>query len=561
MIILGLGLARLVVAFLMPQEPSIMAPDEGTYAALARVVGSGGDWAAWSSGWGAGLYPGGRALIGPAALLTYFGLPDLTAVRVVSVVYAVGAQLLLLAIARLARRRMAPEDPLELPLFSWPILGLAVFVLMPSNVLWSNLGLREAACAFWILGAVTCTAYLFTTRDWRWKAVCGVGIAASIAMTFQSRGYLAAALVIALAVGVVWFGRERPRFSTTLAAAVVVGTIFGVTLSLPASTATTGPPSAEVLAQAEAFRVQASARAQAAADDRARAEALDNEAQAAELALTAFKDAGGDAKAARELLRAQGAPSTALELLGQASAASDPAEEIRARREAAKSRAAVARLAASRESSDATTLEQQAATLLIQAQSVPEDPGILGSLQQGAAQVPTAVNPDTYLERGSYQREVSAQYANSAIATDTCAGVPNRQSLRWCEITRLPGAAFAVMFRPLWPLDVPAEWSAMAVMASIENVAWFALVTATIWVLVTRRFSMARLLTMSLAYGALVIAGMAALEGNFGTAFRHKSSVLWVLCFVLVVSSFRRRTSGRDAKKAEKSPEPMQSPA
>lgn len=425
-IILGLGVVRLFVACLLPQEASIMAPDEGTYASLAGVVGSGGDWAAWSSGWGAGLYPGSRALLGPAALLIYVGLPDLTAVRVISVMYAVGSQLLLLSVARLARRRLAPEGPAGLPLVSWPMLGVTVFVLMPSNVLWSNLGLREAACAFWILAAVTCAGYLFTTRDWRWKAVCGVGIAVSIAMTFQSRVYLAAALVIALAVGVVWFGRERPRLSITLALGIVAGTILGATLSLPSTPATTAP------------------------------------------------------------------------------------------------------------SADGTTSSSAAGT-------TPAAPGFLGSLQQGAAQAPTAINPDTYLERGSYQREVSAQYANSAIATDSCLGVPNPQSLRWCEISRLPGAAFAVMFRPLWPLDIPAEWSTMAVMASLENVAWLALAAAILWVLVTRLFSLARLLTISLAYGALVIAGMAALEGNFGTAFRHKSSTLWVLCTVLVLAGAVRR--------------------
>lgn len=43
-IILGLGVVRLVIAFPMPQELSILASDEGTYATLAGVVGSGGDW-------------------------------------------------------------------------------------------------------------------------------------------------------------------------------------------------------------------------------------------------------------------------------------------------------------------------------------------------------------------------------------------------------------------------------------------------------------------------------------------------------------------------------------
>ena len=548
-VILGLGGIRLAVALLMPQVPSVMAPDEGTYAALAGVVGSGGDWATWNYGWGAGLYPGSRALLGPAALLTSIGLPDLTAVRVISVLYAVGSQLLLLAIALLARRRLAPDGPAGLPLVSWPMLGIAVFVFMPSNVLWSNLGLREAACAFWILGAITCAAYLFSTTDWRWKAACGLGIAVSIAMTFQSRGYLAAALVIALTIGVVWFGRERPRFSATLALAIVAATVLGVTLSLPASTAVATAPSAEVLAQAEALKAAADAKAQAAEEARARAAALQAQAQVAQSTAQALKQSNGDPEAAKALLKAQGAPSVALDLLDKASGESDPIAALQARREAAQAGAASATIVSSQAESDAKALEAQAATLLSQAQTVPEGPGLLGSLQQGAEQAPAAINPDKYLERGSYQREVSAQYANSAIATDSCTGVPNPQSLRWCEITRLPGAAFAVMFRPLWPLDIPAQWSAMAVMASIENIAWLALGVAVIWVLVTRRFSLTRILTMSLAYGALVIAGMAALEGNFGTAFRHKSSTLWVFCIVLALTgAAKARTREADTR-------------
>ena len=124
-IILGLGVIRLVVAFLMPQEPSIMAPDEGTYAALAGVVGSGGDWASWNYNWGAGLYPGSRALLGPAAILISFGLADLTAVRVVSVRYAAGPPSHLLAIARLARLRNAPEGRDGRPLIILPTFGRA----------------------------------------------------------------------------------------------------------------------------------------------------------------------------------------------------------------------------------------------------------------------------------------------------------------------------------------------------------------------------------------------------------------------------------------------------
>ncbi len=419
-IILGLGVVRLVVAFLMPQEPSIMAPDEGTYATLAGVVGSGGDWASWNYNWGAGLYPGSRALLGPAALLIYFGLPDLTAVRLVSVLYAVGSQLLLLTIARLSRQRLTPDEAGGVPVASWAMLGLAAFVLLPSNVVWSNLGLREAACSFWILAAVASTAYLFTAKDWRLKIVWGAAIVVSITMAFQSRVYLAVALVLALAVGIVWFGRERPRISVTLATSVIIGALAGVTLSLPA-TQPSGQPT----------------------------------------------------------------------------------------------------------------------------------PGQEGVVQQGLEAAPSVLSPDNYLQRGSEQRAVSAEGAESAIPTDSCTGVPDLGSLRWCEISRLPGAAFAVMFRPLWPLDSPVEWSVFAAMASVENFVWLALVAAALVILISRRTVMPRLLCIVVTYGGLVVAGMAALEGNFGTAFRHKSSILWALCAVLILSSAQRWPKGDSAYSGE----------
>lgn len=441
LIVLALGSLRVLVALLMPSSVSSWAPDEGTYAILAGLVGTGGDWQNWSGGWGSSLYPKGRALIGPAAVLVAVGADDIAAVRVVSSVYAIGSQLLLLVVARLARRRVAHDRAEGLTLVSWPMLGIAVFVLMPSTVVWSNLGLRESACAFWILATVAAATYLFSTQDWRWKALFGLAIAFSIAMTFQSRYYLAAALVISLAVVVVWLGKEGPRVSFTLACAIAGGALIGITLTFASSPSTVAEP----------------------------------------------------------------AP---------------------------------------------------------QAQSVPVPVAdALDSIRQGAAAAPEVLNPETYLEAGSYQREASALYADSAIATDACLRIPGALGQRWCELSRLPGAAFAVMFRPLWPFDSPAEWSLLAVMASIENVAWLGLVLIAVGLLLTRRFPLARVLTISVTYGALVVAGMAALEGNFGTAFRHKSNVLWVLCVILILAGSRRSRSLDQVRGAASTSGPNQLPA
>lgn len=421
-IVLGWGLLRLVVVLVAPAEVSIFAPDEAAYTDIIGFAKSGGDWAAYQFGYGAGFWPQGRALLVPALGLMYVGLEAIDALRIVSVLYSTGSALLLLVILSIAMRRgRYPSEATGPKLISWPMLGIVVFLFLPSHALWNSLALREAATEFWVLASVALSATLFAlSLRWWQKALVTAGIAACVTMAFQSRGYMAVALSLALAAAVVWLGRERPRFSIALATAVVAGTIVGLTLSLPATVP--GP---------------------------------------------------------------------------------------------------------------------------IPAAGQPPSPTILDSLRQGVSAAPSRLNPDVYLERGSYQREVSAQYANSAIATDSCAGVPDPRSLRLCEITRLPGAAFAVMFRPLWPLDTPTQWSSLAVVASLENVAWLALAITVIYVLLARRSQLTRVLWICVAYGGLLIAGMAALEGNFGTAFRHKSNVLWVFCLTLILASPARRYFGR----------------
>lgn len=539
--ILILGAIRVVVALVSPTSASPLAPDEGTYAALTSVVASGEDWRVWSSGWGSGLYPGSRALIGPAAILTFLGMVDITAVRVVSVLYAVGAQLLLLVLLRLVHTRYA-HRPTGVPLISWATGGLAVFVLMPSNVLWGNLALRESASQFWVISAVVATAYLFiTATDWRMKTALSLAIAASIAMAFQSRGYLAVALVIALAAGVVWFGRQGPRFSLSLVSAIVVGTVLGVTLSMPAAVPRTVPPSEQSLAQAAALEQQVQESEAKAGEFAQQAVAARQEAQAGAIAERALAAANGDVEVALAVLGESNAQAAraAESVLQLAALQPDPQEAVSVFQQRAERRAERLEARAQAEAQAAQAALDEA-EVLAQPSVVDEGGGVLDSLRDGAVAAPEVVNPETYIDRGTYQREVSAIGAMSAIPVDPCVRDTGLWEARWCELSRLPAASFAVMFRPLWPLDVGAESSSYAIWASVENVAWLALVALVVWLLATRRPLQLRIVWIALVYGGLVIAGMAVLEGNLGTAFRHKSSVLWVLCFLLISAGSTR---------------------
>lgn len=553
------SLLRLLAVMIMPWEASIFAPDEGTYAGLTSAVAAGEDWRVWGSGWGAGFWPQGRALLLPASMLTSLHLDPILALRLVSFVYATGSAALLMCLLWISIRRGRYGGTQAGPkLISWQTLGLGVFLLLPSHLLWNSLALREAPTEFWALSAVTLCAVLFTfALRWWHRVLIGIGIALSLSLVFQSRGYMAAALSFALLAGVVWIGRERPRVSVTLAGAALAGTALGLALSAPAQVPQSSGSTASSNAAASALRASAEAKLLEAQEWRVAAADAREQAEAADVVRSALERTGGDVNLALVLLAKE--PSGPLsqiaqDLLRRVSSATDPSLAVGDLRKDATTRALAAAAAAAREVGESQKLFAAADAAQAEAAGSPEEPDPASSLALGVDRAQAMLNPDAYLQRGSYQREVSAQYANSAIATDSCTSASSMVALRLCEITRIPGASFAVMFRPLWPLDTPTAWSQLAVAANAENMIWLVLVLLVFYATVTRKPTLPRVLWISALYGLLIVAGMATLEGNFGTAFRHKSNILWVLCVALLLAGParwpRRSTSGDDSSKS-----------
>jgi len=112
-----------------------------------------------------------------------------------------------------------------------------------------------------------------------------------------------------------------------------------------------------------------------------------------------------------------------------------------------------------------------------------------------------------------------------------------------CEISRFPLALLSVTFRPLWPIDALPGDSTISTMATVENSLWLVFVIVTLIALI-RNHSLAPQVTLLLiAYVSIYLAGMAIMEGNLGTAFRHKSQVIWAVCMLLALSSGRPKGS------------------
>ena len=79
-------IARMIMFFVLPNTPSSLAPDEGTYAALTKWIAESKPAADFPA-YGEGLYLSGRTIIIPASVLNRIGMGELDAVRLVSSFY------------------------------------------------------------------------------------------------------------------------------------------------------------------------------------------------------------------------------------------------------------------------------------------------------------------------------------------------------------------------------------------------------------------------------------------------------------------------------------------
>ena len=87
------------------------------------------------------------------------------------------------------------------------------------------------------------------------------------------------------------------------------------------------------------------------------------------------------------------------------------------------------------------------------------------------------------------------------------------------------------LFRPLIFMDTP---STSSLFAAIENIAWLgAFVFIVVMLIKRRRMAFFGPLAPSLIFFMLYCVGAGSYEGNMGTAFRHKSLILWVILLLI----------------------------
>jgi hypothetical protein len=211
--------ARVVMFFVLPNTPSSLAPDEGTYAALTRRIADSKPATDFPAH-GEGLYLSGRTIIIPASVLNRIGMGELDAVRLVSSFYGF---LSLLLLTFFALKLVNKRDDLSKFNSRLVLLLFTVFAFLPSHFVWSNLGLREGPNEFWVLLSFVSMYVIFHFKT-RYQALAYLALFASIVMCFSARPQVGWVLGVGLLIYLVT--QIKQAKSLIAIAAVLAGTLI-----------------------------------------------------------------------------------------------------------------------------------------------------------------------------------------------------------------------------------------------------------------------------------------------------------------------------------------------
>ena len=449
--------------FVLPNSPSGLGPDEGTYAALAKYVSQGlpvEDFPAY----GAGLYNSAKSITLPSAFLIQLGLHELGAVRVVASTYGLASSLVFaLCFLALLRLRGQTFDKLSLKSNKKFVALLVTYTFFPSNFIWSTIGLRESGSQFWLMTTFYLILKLLNSagRDlWKVTGLC------SLALTLAHGARPETALVfslIALLTSIVLLFKVQKILP-----------LIAILLGVFAGQAFTTTPNVLAEESLGAFEIVEQKPSQSATP------------QSVESNQSATPQSVENVEGKQN------------ESVSNSCTQENQLIEI----EGKKFRCKTYKTYQIEERNPTKTLEKKILTMQI-------------------------------LE---YKRNVNTVDAQSALRTTTCQS-SSRDTfvLIECNLKELPYRLIAFLFRPLIFLD---QGSTTLTLAALENLGWMILVPLSIWVSLRRRENNVDLfINLGLTAYVLAFASAAALyEGNLGTAFRHKSTIIWPLLFLLVIN-------------------------
>jgi hypothetical protein len=142
---------------------------------------------------------------------------------------------------------------------------------------------------------------------------------------------------------------------------------------------------------------------------------------------------------------------------------------------------------------------------------------------------------------------VNQERAASVIDRLTCPWDEFSETGKYaCLVFRAPYMTLTFLFRPLPFVDTT---SLSSVFAAAENVLWiFMFLLIAYRIFKAKRVPFLRELAPSIIFFSLYVVGAGSYEGNMGTAFRHKSLILWVVLLLLFAVLWRGQDQPRRSR-------------
>jgi hypothetical protein len=398
------------VFFLLPSSPTNLAPDEETYALLSYWVQKGLPVSSFPV-FGAGLYQTSKTFILPASIFIFIGLEPLTSIRLISLLLGITSLFIFNSILNQVLKNFTFGNRNLTGHKSLHVTILAFYAFMPSNLLWSTLGLRESSVQFWLL----LTLYILL------KALK----LETLKSNFILKALFHTLFVVTLTIG---YG-TRPETFLLLSFAIFFSYLFAV-------------------------------------------------------------------RKQNYLMAISAAISTLLGL----TYVSGPTSEV----------------------------------------TTPKNQILEGSMQQT---IPTPIAETQNRISSKIKVIANAEVKANANRIDAASALPERMCGTskdifkefQCQITEIPFRLFSVVFRPLPGID---NGSHQMMLASMENLLWLIFFLLLIRSTIRARNQVRRNIFWNSLFFFLVAysMGLAMLEGNLGTAFRHKSTLLPIILLMYLVS-------------------------
>jgi hypothetical protein len=457
---LSLVLRFFLFSFWLPNSPSILGPDEGTYSMLAKFVSEGRTVQAFPV-FGESLYNSSKSMIIISALFIKLGMSALDSVRLTSSIYGFASSIILAMFYVGFMKTREDFSLLQSHIFTKKIcLLIGIYTFVPSNFAWSVVGLRESTSQFWLLLSFYLMLKLsISYESARW--LYAILLLTSLTLAQGARPQTAILfLLIMFCASFVLLLKNKMLIPI---AAVILAIFAGHKY-----TATEYIPSANTL---HAFTI-----IKGSVDD------------ITTLTGSEFEE--------RTIIRKDLSKYCKYE----------------------------------------NSVDVFEGTYFICRnlnQELTEKSGALENIKDNF----------TLVQRLEAKRIANSANSQSALPVNLCQGNSEKIIvILKCNVRELPFRLFAFLFRPILIYD---SGSSFLIFAALENLGWTALILICMvaafrrnqnsLVFIVKYILIAYVLTFSSAAGLY--------EGNLGTAFRHKSSILWPLLIIVMITEFSKKKS------------------